>query len=211
MKETKGTSITVFGVRPKDSILLPQVPFTVRNDCKVGNWKVGEDDYRGKQIDISIIKVAQFFGTIGKTTNSPWLQIWFVPAPSCDVLPKNTVCVTYLKRRSIAQFSQTVTELMELGEPALGIFTGSFIKHTGELGDYYSVVWSWRERETEADLKQLEQIANFLATNPRLVDMSVNLIPLDGLSPEEIELIMASAKAKESVGNGRVPAIASVK
>jgi hypothetical protein len=208
MKETKGTLITVFGSRPKDSIFLPQVPFTVRNDCKVGNWKVGEEDYRGKQIDISIIKVAQFFGTLGKTTNSPWLQIWFVPAPGCDVLPQNTVCVTYLKRRSISQFSQTVTELMESGEPALGIFTGTFIKHTGELGDYYSVTWSWRERETEGDLKQLDQIANFLATNPKLVDMSVNLIPLDGLSPEEVELLMASAKAEEAQGNGRQNALA---
>lgn len=208
MKQTKGTSINVFGMRPKDSIFLPQVPFSLRNDCKVGMWKVGEEDYRGKEIEISIIKVAQFFGTLGKTINTPWMQVWFVPAPGCEVLPKNTVCVTYLKRRSIAQFSQKVTELMESGEPALGIFKGFFIKHTGELGDYYSVTWDWRERETEADLKQLDMVANFLATNPKLVDMSVNLIPLDGLSPEEVELIMASAKSEQLEGNGHTSALA---
>ena len=187
----------VFGTRPQQGIFLPQVPFNVRNDLKVGQWKVGEDDFRGKQIEISIIKVAQFFGNLGKTTNTFWLQVWFVVAPDCEIFPKNTICLTYLKKRSIAQFSQKVTELMESGEPALGVFQGSFLKHNGEKGDYYSVTWDWRERETEDELEQLEQIADFMATNPKLVDLSVNLLPIDGLSPEEIELIISSAKAQE--------------
>jgi hypothetical protein len=187
----------VFGTRPQQGIFLPQVPFNVRNDLKVGQWKVGEDDFRGKEIEISIIKVAQFFGNLGKTTNAFWLQVWFVAAPDCEILPKNTICLTYLKKRSIAQFSQKVTELMESGEPALGIFQGTFLKHLGDKGDYYSVIWDWRERETEEEIEQLEQIADFMATNPKLVDLSVNLIPIDGLSPEEIELIMSSAKAQE--------------
>ncbi len=187
----------VFGTRPQQGIFLPQVPFNLRNDLKVGQWKVGEDDYRGKQIEISIIKVAQFFGNLGKTANSFWLQVWFVAAPDCEILPKNTICLTYLKKRSIAQFSQKVTELMESGEPALGIFQGSFIKHSGDKGDYYSVVWDWRERETDEEIEQLEHLADFMATTPKLVDLSVNLIPIDGLSPEEIELIMSSAQAQE--------------
>lgn len=199
----------VFGTRTPNSIFLPQVPFTLRNDCRVGQWKVGEEDFRGKDIEISIIKVAQFFGTLGKTTNSFWLQVWFVAAPGCDCLPKNTVCLTYLKKRSIAQFSQKVTELMESGEPALGIFQGSFLKHSGEKGDYYSVAWDWREREVDEEIEQLEQIADFLAASPKLVDLSVNLIPLDGLSPDEIELIMSSAKAQELEGNSRYLALAA--
>ncbi|MDV3002828.1 MAG: hypothetical protein N5P05_004483 (plasmid) [Chroococcopsis gigantea SAG 12.99] len=187
----------VFGTRPPNSIFLPQVPYNLRNDCKVGRWKVGEDDYLGKEIEVSIIKVSQFFGTLGKTANSFWLQLWFVPAPGCADLPKNTVCLTYLKKRSIAQFSQKVTELMESGEPALGLFKGSFTKHSGDKGDYYSVAWDWRERETEEEIAQLEQIADFMATSPKLVDLSVNLIGIDGLSPDEIELLMASAKSHE--------------
>ena len=127
----------VFGTRPQEGIFLPQLPFNVRNDLKVGQWKVGEEDYRGKNIEISIIKVAQFFGNLGKTTNAFWLQVWFVAAPNCPILPKNTICLTYLKKRSIAQFSQKVTELMESGEPALGLFQGSFLKHNGDKGDYY--------------------------------------------------------------------------
>ncbi|MDV3002975.1 MAG: hypothetical protein N5P05_004630 (plasmid) [Chroococcopsis gigantea SAG 12.99] len=36
-----------------------------------------------------------------------------------------------------------------------------------------------------------------MATSPKLVDLSVNLIGIDGLSPDEIELLMASAKSHE--------------
>ena len=189
--------ITVFGTRPKDSIFLPATPFAVRNDCAVANWKVGDDDMRGKTIEISIIKVAQYFGTLGKTKDAHWMQVWFVPAPGCDNLPSNTVCVTYLKSRSISQFSQKITELMESGEPALGIFTGSFEKHSNEYGVYYSVTWDWRERKTDAEKKQLEQIANFLNSQPQLVDLSTNLIPIDGMSPEEVELMIRSAKSEQ--------------
>ncbi len=189
--------ITVFGTRPKDSIFLPTTPFAVRNDCSVGNWKVGDDDFRGNTIEISIIKVSQYFGSLGKTKNAQWLQVFFVPAPGCDNLPSNTVCLTYLKSRSISQFSQKITELMESGEPALGIFIGSFEKHSNEYGNYYSVTWDWRERKTELEKKQLEQIANFLSSKPQLVDLSTNLIPIDGMSPEEVELMIRSAKSEQ--------------
>ena len=189
--------ITVFVTRPKDTIFLPTTPFAVRNDCSTGQWKVGDDDFRGNTVEISIIKVSQYFGSLGKTKNTQWLQIFFVPAPGCDNLPSNTVCLTYLKTRSISQFSQLITELMESGEPALGIFTGSFEKHSNEYGNYFSVKMDWRKRETEPEKKQLEQIANFLKSKPQLVDLSTNLIPIDGMSPEEVELMIRSAKSAQ--------------
>jgi hypothetical protein len=198
-------SFKVFGTRPPEGIFLPHVPFNLRNDLKVGNWKVGEDDYRGKEIEISIIKVSQFFGNLGKTANAFWLQVWFIGAPNCTIVPKNTVCLTYLKGRSIAQFSQKVTELMEFNEPALGLFKGSFLKHSGEKGDYYSVIWDWRKRETEAEMAQLEHIADFMATNPKLVDLAVNLVPMDGLTPDEIELLVSSAKAQDLESSALAP------
>jgi len=46
----------VFGTRPQEGIFLPHVLFNLRNDLKVGNQKVGEDDYQGKEIEISILK-----------------------------------------------------------------------------------------------------------------------------------------------------------
>lgn len=189
-------NLTVFGTKPTDSIFLPQSPFAVRNDCSVGQWKVGDEDFRGNTLDISIIKVSQFFGTLGKTKDTQWLQVWFIPAPDEDKLPANTVCVTYLKSRSISQFSQKITELMASGEPARGIFTGSFEKHSGELGTYYSVVWNWRERTTDAEKTQLNQIATFLESGPALLDMGTPLLCIDGMTADEIQLLINSSKAQ---------------
>lgn len=188
---------TVFGTKPQNSIFLPQSPFAVRNDCSVGQWKIGDEDFRGNSLDISIIKASQFFGTLGKTKNTQWLQIWFIPAPGETKLPANTACVTYLKSRSISQFSQKITELMASGEPALGIFTGSFEKHSGELGTYYSVAWDWRERTTEPEKTQLEQIATFLESQPTLLDMGTPLLCIDGMSADEIQMLINSAKAQQ--------------
>lgn len=192
------TQLTVFGVKPVDSIFLPQMPFAVRNDCQIGQWKVGDEDFRGNSIDISIIKVSQFFGSLGKTKNAQWLQIWFIPAPSEEKLPSSTVCITYIKSRSISQFSQKITELMASGEPALGVFTASFEKHSGELGTYYSLKWNWRERNTDAEKMQIEQIATFMQASPALFDMNnaANLICIDGMSNEEISMLINSARAE---------------
>lgn len=191
--------INVFGTRPKDTIFFPQVPFNLRNDCKVGQWKVGDEDFRGKQIEISIIKVCQMFGSLGQTKDAHWMQVWFVPAPSAKNLPSNTVCLTYLKKRSIQQFSEKITELMENGEPALGIFVGSFEKHNGDYGTYYSVKWDWRNRKNATEKKQLEQIGDFLATNPKFIDISVDLIPVGSFTSKinEPELLNGSNNPTE--------------
>lgn len=85
-------AFSIFGSKPANAIFLGDQPYAVRNDCQVGQWKVGDDDLRGNRIEISIIKVARYFGNLGKTQNAFWLQLWFVPAPDCKTLPKNTVC-----------------------------------------------------------------------------------------------------------------------
>lgn len=191
-------TLKVFGVKPVDSIFLPQMPFAVRNDCMIGQWKVGDADFRGNSLDISIIKVSPFFGSLGKTKNAQWLQIWFIPAPSEEKLPSSTVCITYIKSRSISQFSQKITELMASGEPALGIFTASFEKHAGDMGTYYSLRWDWRNRGNDAENAQIEQIATFMQTAPNLFDMNnaANLICIDGMSNEEIQTLINLARAE---------------
>ena len=190
--------IKVFGTRPANSIWLGDQPYAIRNDCQSGQWKVGDDDFRGKSLEISIIKVARFFGSLGKATNTFWLQVWFVPAPSCSSLPANTICLTYLKSRSLSQFSQKIAELMANGEPAEGIFTGSFAKHSNDLGNYYSVVWDWRSRNTTEEKEQLNAIADFLQSDPLLVDpvATRGMVALEGLSAAEITQLIQSSSVQ---------------
>lgn len=71
--------LQVFGKKPENSIYLGDQPYAIRNDCSLGQWKVGDGDIKGKEIEISIIKVSRYFGTLGKAANTLWLQVWFVP------------------------------------------------------------------------------------------------------------------------------------
>lgn len=200
-------TLTVFGRKPKDAIFLGDQPFAVRNDCQVGQWKVGDDGFRGNRIEISIVKAAKFFGSLGKAKDTFWLQLFFILAPGCKELPRDTICVTYLKTRSLGAFNQKIIELMDNGEPAEGIFIGSFLKHTNDYGNYFSVAWNWRSRETEDEKKQLEQIIAFMESRPLLYDLSATkgLIPLEGLSEPEIQLLVESAQsARKSLPEAKI-------
>lgn len=149
-------------------------------------------------VDISIIKASKYFGTLGKTENELWLQLFFVPGSSCLSLPKNQVCVSYIKKQSVNNLMATVSEAMESGEPAAGIFTGSFLKQAGDKGPYYTIGFGWRERKTEEEHLQLEMIEAFMAGNPPLFDLAGtrDMICIDRLSGEEIQVLAESAKAQ---------------
>jgi len=57
--------LSVFGKIPANSLWLGDQPYPVRNDCQPGQWKVGDEDFfRGKEVEISIIKVAQVTGLV---------------------------------------------------------------------------------------------------------------------------------------------------
>ena len=109
MTSKKSNNFSVFGTRPTDAICLPDVPYSVRLNCKNGGLFVGgsEAQHRktnpNQKVDISIIKVSKFFGTLGKTENVLWIQVFFVAAPGVDsaILPKNTVGCSYIKKRAI--------------------------------------------------------------------------------------------------------------
>lgn len=197
-------TISVFGQKPQDSIYLADLPYAVRWNCKSGGLFIGgyeEDNRRTKTkepIDISIIKASKFFGNLGNTAAELWLQIFFVPGPSVSTLPKNQVCVSYIKKQSINNLMACVSEAMESGEPAAGIFTGSFQKQSGNNGVYYTVGFTWRQRESAEEKKQLEMIEAFLAGNPALIDLSGtrDMVCIDELSGSEIQQLVESAKSR---------------
>ena len=194
----KSNSFSVFGTRPTDAICLPDVPYSVRLNCKDGGIFVGgnEDIHRksksNEKIDISIIKVSKFFGTLGKTIDVFWIQLFFIPAPNVDsaILPSNTVCCSYIKKQSITRLFNKVQEVMEHGDPGMGIFTLGFNKEQGENGVYYTIDFDWREREGEAEIKQLEAIAAFMSTyQDQLIDLegTRDMTCVDGWTARQLQ------------------------
>ena len=198
-------ALTVFGTRPKDAIFLPNQPFALRNNCQIGQFCVGDDDFRGNELEMSIIKASQYFGSLGKTKNVQWIQIFFIPAPGCTIAPTNTVCVMYAKTRSASAFWTKVTEIMQTQEPAEGIFKVGFTKHNGEMGHYYSLTWDWRERTTKEEKDQLDTIVAFMQSNPVLVDLNTtrDMVCIDNLSTEDIEMLVEATKAPQATENGQ--------
>ena len=187
---------SIFGSIPENAIFNPEQPYSIRLNCQAGQLAIGDDKFIGKEAEISIIKISRFFGTLGLTKNTEWLQIFFIAAPNCTIIPKNTVCVTYIKTRSLGAFNQSVIELLSSGKnPAEGIFKIGFQLHQGTTQDgqpskYYSVTFDWRERD-KAETDQLKLIADFMEGQPTLLDGRVtSLICLENLPKEEKEALL---------------------
>ncbi len=149
-----------------------------------------------QKIDISIIKVSKYFGTLGKTENVLWIQLFFVAAPGVDskILPKNTVCCSYIKKQSIAHLFNKVQEVPEDIDPGMGIFTLGFNREIGEKGVYYTVSFDWRERESEEEKQQLDLIAAFMSTcGDQLVDLEGirEMTCVDGWTAQQLQALTA--------------------
>jgi hypothetical protein len=191
--------LSVFGTKPADSIFNPAAPFAVRLNCQSGQLALSESEFIGNSAEISIIKVARFFGDLGNTKRSEWLQIFYIAAPGCTALPKDTVCVSYIKTRSLAAFNQGIIKLIGEGvNPAEGIFTISFVRHSAGDRNYFSVKFDWRNRTEGVEQEQLELIGSFLATQPGLIDLNGTrqMLSVDGLPSMLIAELVDGCKAQ---------------
>jgi hypothetical protein len=185
----KNKQTSIFGTIPKDSIFNPIPPYNLRNDCQVGQWKRGEDDFKGNSLEMAILQAHKFYGNLGDTKKTHWLQLWFIASPQEDKIPPNTVCCTYIKTRSLENLGGKLVELMTSEiDPGTGIFTASFEKTQGKMGAYYVLKWSFRDREGEEEQKQLDRIIEFINGNPTFLDTGKpkTLICVDGMTPEQI-------------------------
>lgn len=182
-------NLEIFGNFDKTQINNFNPPYGIRNDCKMGKWKIGDENEIGKELLMSIIGVNKYFGKLGKSTGN-WLQIFFIAAPEEKKIPQNVVCVTYTKTRSLSQLSSKIIEVLATEKnPAEGIFKTSFTKHTGDYGDYFSVNWEWLQRTKAAEKKQLETIKTFFESQPQLIDSNLpeTMIKLQAGDSAEIE------------------------
>lgn len=217
MTTKKSNNFSVFGTRPTNTIFLPDVPYSVRLNCKDGGLFVGGNEAQHRKsnpdekIDISIIKVSKFFGTLGKTENVLWIQLFFVAAPGVDskILPKNTVCCSYIKKQSIAHLFNKVQEVMEHGDPGMGIFTLGFNREAGENGVYYTVSFDWRERESKEEQEQLNLIAAFMSTyQEQLIELegTRDMTCVDGWNAQELKGLTAQRQQLAGNQNPSLPA-----
>ncbi|PSF33867.1 hypothetical protein C7H19_19275 [Aphanothece hegewaldii CCALA 016] len=201
-KKSNSNQFSVFGTRPDNAICLPDIPYSVRLNCKDGGLFIGgyEAQHRktnpDQKVDIAIIKASKFFGTLGKTENVLWIQLFYIAAPNVplEILPKNTVCCSYIKKQSIAHLFNKVQEAMSYGDPGFGIFTLSFNKEIGEKGIYYTVNFDWRERQSEEEHQQLELIKAFMSTTgDQLTDLEGTraLTCVNGWSSEQLQALIA--------------------
>ena len=200
-KKNDASMFNVFGTRLDNEICLPDIPYSARLNCKDGGLFVGgcEAQHRktnpDQKIEISLIKTSKFFGSLGKAQNILWVQIFYLSAPSVppEILPKNTVCVSYLKKQSISHLFNKVQETMNQEDPGWGIFTLGFNKKVGELGNYYTVSFDWRERKSPQEKQQLELMKAFMEFHGnRLIDLegTRDMICVEGKSTSEIQAVI---------------------
>jgi hypothetical protein len=138
-------SFSVFGAKPANALLVPEIPIAVRNNCQIGKWTICDTEY-GSKCSMTILKFSKFFGDLGQTSQALWGQLWFV-AETGD-LPKGVVMVTYIKTRSLSDFNRLVISVQSRGvEPATGTFIPTFTKYSGDNGPYYGLTWEWEEKK----------------------------------------------------------------
>ncbi|NEP39468.1 MAG: hypothetical protein F6K25_31755 [Okeania sp. SIO2G4] len=193
--------IYVFGAKPKQALLVPEIPIAVRNNCQSGQWVIGDTDY-GSKISMTIIKFSKFFGNLGQTINTLWGQIWFI-AESGE-LPHGVLMVTYIKGRSLNDFNRLIASVQSQGvEPATGIFLPEFIKHSGQKPDengvvkpinYYSLKWRWQERTDWSIIQQAAAVLSDENNLSRMIDLegTIKMVCLDNLSAEETASLMVA-------------------
>ncbi|MBK4732354.1 hypothetical protein JJD41_21150 [Oxynema sp. CENA135] len=207
----KKATISVFGTKPENAIVVPELPLAVRNNCQSGKWTIGDEEY-GSKLSMTILKFSKFFGSLGQTHNTLWGQIWFV-AESGE-LPKGVVMVTYIKGRSLSDFNRLVASVQARGiEPAEGIFIPEFLKHSGQKPDetgvlkpinYYSLKWDWLERSEWDSLEQAAAVLSDSQNLSRMIDLesTTNMVCLDNLPPHEIACLMAAYSNGHDSQNG---------
>ncbi|MBD1876955.1 hypothetical protein H6F75_26065 [Nodosilinea sp. FACHB-131] len=192
----------VFGTKPTNAIYLPDAPYAVRFNCQAGQLAISETEFLGTNAEISVVKVSRHFGSLGRTRNVAWMQLFYVPAPSCKTLPANTVCVSYIKTRSLSALQQTVIRLVGEGvNPAEGIFGVGFQRHSNGDRNYASVKFDWRERKGKPELDQLEQIKAFVESGPQLIDLdgTRELMCVDGLPSLLVQQMVDTAKLEPNL------------
>lgn len=143
-------------------IFVPPKAMRLRCNCREGLVYMGQYPV-GKELTLNLLAVQQYYGELGLSPATNWLQVWVASSPLRGVLPPSTVFVMYLKTRSIDQLQQAILLASCQGDPRSFMWRMFFRQHNSMRGSaYYSVAWEWREPQTP---EESDQIATLGALN----------------------------------------------
>lgn len=168
-----------------ESLVIPPCTYSIRNNCQLGQW-VKSDGVTplGNKLEMTILNLVPYFGDLGKTKASNWLQVWAI---SPSVGNNSVVFCTYIKGISLTILGNTVLDCaMEKKSPADVIFHTSFTPRSNEYGSYYTLAFEMDDRPADDPLR--EKIQLFLATPQQWVDTNLppTMFPSEGMGVEEL-------------------------
>ena len=216
LEETTLEEFDPFG-NVSSGIIIPEFgALQIRNDCQTGQWKVGEKEY-GSKLQMAVVKQTRLYGTLGKTLNTFWLQLFFIPI--AGDLPLNVLCVTYLKKEPMREFQRLVVEVQSKKyNPGKGLFIPTFDKQkmtrpnpqTGveESVNFYSIKWDWQTLEEEDEnLKAIITTFGKRSAREALIDPegTAQMVDLTGMTETEINRLIAGRQALLLPGSDQNP------
>lgn len=189
--KTHKIMLQTFGPIPTENeIFIPSEPVGLRNNCQIGAWTIGEE-ILGKKLSFVALSYKQYFGTLGKTRNTYWGELFLYPVNSENFPP--CVLRTYLKSVGLKQFNTLIASTLARGKnPAKGYFHPEFkeksgVNERGEPINYYIIGWdwySWKEGNDDELFNKLSAaVSNYTFPPPNEGDLV--LLPNDGKEREQ--------------------------
>lgn len=199
-----------------NSLIVPESPMNLRNDCKEASWYLGEIPY-GNRLKFICIKFSrriatEQFGAVQPGT--PLGQIWFVPvqggeSPDGQKLPCNVVYYTLLKNSnsgksgSLINFGQKAVLAQSQGYDYRElVWSAQFIKKSAtienEAVSYYVLDFSYQEPD-EVALGKIDQAVAILENRDDLgrlfdPDLEISTRCIDGLESQAIAQLTESLR-----------------
>lgn len=191
-----------------NSIIIPSPVVGIRNDCKAGQFKIGETRFLGDKLTVSLVcppidYVGGFYSDRDDMSESArkkqhqWKQVWFIAAPSEDKIPQNVVFPTLVKTSSISELA--AFNLLETqGIPYSVLCEISFKPKSNDFGTYFMLCFKAIQRKSKEEKQQLEDIKAFLESSPLFYDDSLpaGMIPTAGLLPSQVNFLVSGQSEK---------------
>lgn len=186
------------------SIFVPDEIVAIRNDCKAGQFKIGDSRFLGSKLLVSILcspieHIGGFYADRNDMSDSAksrrhvWKQVWFVAAPSETNIPQGVVFPTLIKGSSISELAAFMLFNSLGSAPYESLCEMSFVPKSNDYGTYFVLSFKAVERTTKEEKAQLKLLSEFMKTEPLLYDSSLpaGIIPAAGISPEQKDFFLS--------------------